>query len=160
MELPLNLKEEGEGPMKKQALKNLTILNLLLLLTAVSVAAQSERTTIKNIPFDFIVGGKTLPAGDYTVEPNRRDSDKVWLVQSRDGGASALFTTIPVRAYDTQEKTSLVFNKYGDQYFLSQIWTAGGNSGRELLMPRQERELAKKIERERIVLANGRASGN
>jgi len=139
--------------MKKQALKNFTILNLLLMLTAVSVAAQSERTRIKNIPFDFIVGGKTLPAGDYTVEPNRRDSHKVWLVQSRDGRTSALFTTMPVRSRDTQEKTSLVFNKYGDQYFLSQIWTAGGNSGRELLMPRQERELAKNTpDRKTIVL--------
>ena len=139
--------------MKKQALKNFTILNLLLMLTAVSVAAQSERTRIKNIPFDFIVGGKTLPAGDYTVEPNRRDSHKVWLVQSKDGHTSALFATMPVRASETQEETKLVFNKYGDQYFLSQIWTAGDNSGRELLMRRQERELAKNTpDRKTIVL--------
>jgi hypothetical protein len=147
--------------MTKQALKNFTMLNLLLILTAVSVAAQSERTTIKNIPFSFIVGGKTLPAGEYTVEPNRRDSNNVWLVQSRDGHASALFTTMSVRASETQEKTKFVFHKYGDQYFLSQIWTLGGNSGRELLMPRLERELAKNtIERQTIVLANGSAHRN
>jgi hypothetical protein len=140
--------------MKKQALKNFTMFSLLLMMTAVSVAAQSERSKITNIPFSFIVGEKTLPAGEYTVEPNRRDYDKVWLVQSRDGHSSVLFTTMPVRASETQEKTRFVFHKYGDQYFLSQIWTPGGNSGRELLMPRLERELAKNaIERQTIVLA-------
>ena len=140
--------------MKKPALKNFTMFSLLLMLTAVSVAAQSERSKITNIPFSFIVGEKTLPAGEYTVEPNRRDYDKVWLVQSRDGHSSALITTMPVRASETQEKTKFVFHKYGDQYFLSQIWTPGGNSGRELLMPRVERELAKNaIERRTIVVA-------
>jgi len=140
--------------MKKRALSNFTMLTVLLALTAVSVAAQSERSKITNIPFSFIVGEKTLPAGEYTVEPNRRDFDKVWLVQSRDGRTSALFTTMPVRASETQEKTKFVFHKYGDQYFLSQIWTPGGNSGRELLIPRLERELAKNaIERQTIVLA-------
>jgi hypothetical protein len=130
--------------------------SLLLMLTAVSVAAQSERSKITNIPFSFIVGQKTLPAGEYTVEPNRRDFDKVWLVQSRDGRTSALFTTMPVRARETQEKTKFVFHKYGDQYFLSQVWTPGGNTGRELLMPRLEREVAKNTAGRRTVVVAAR----
>ena len=146
--------------MKKQALKTFTMLSLLLILTAVSVAAQSERNRFRNIPFSFNVGGKTFPAGEYIVGPNRKDYDKVWLVQSLDGHTSALIATISVRASETQEKTKLVFHKYGDQYFLSQIWTAGGNSGRELILPRQERELAKSIEREKIVLINDSAGRN
>ena len=142
--------------MKTQALRTFTMLSLVLMLTAVSVCAQSERSGVLNIQFNFIVGGKTLPAGEYTVEPNKKDSQNVWLVQSREGNASALFTTLPVRANQTQEETKLVFHKYGDQYFLSQIWTPGGNTGRELLMPRFERELAKNgIEREKVVVTRG-----
>ena len=147
--------------MKKQAFRSITILGLLLVMTAASVRAQSERSKVTNIPFNFIVGQKTLPAGEYTVEPYRRDYDKVWLVQSRDGRTSALFITMPMQFGKTQEKTKLVFHKHGDQYFLSQIWTPGGNSGRELIMPRQENELAKKmIERQTIVLAIGSARRN
>jgi hypothetical protein len=147
--------------MKKQALSSFTILGALLVMTAVSVRAQSERSKVTNIPFNFIVGQKTLPAGDYTVEPYRRDYDKVWLVQSRDGRTSALFITMPMQFSETQEGTKLVFHKYGDQHFLAQICLAGGNSGRELLMPRQENELAKKmIERQTIVLATGSAGRN
>jgi hypothetical protein len=147
--------------MKKQAIRSFTILSLLLLMSAVAVRAQSQRTKVTNIPFSFIVGDKTLPAGEYTIEPNRRDYDKVWLVQSGDGHASALFSTIPTRSFETQENSKLVFRKYGDQYFLSQIWTAGDNSGRELLIPRLEHVLAKsKIDRETVVLAIGSPSRN
>src|SRR6266487_1849608 len=142
--------------MKKLAFETFTILSVLLILSAISVRAQSERTKVTNIPFSFIVGEKTLPAGEYTVEPNRRDYGNIWLVQSRDGRTSALFITMSVQASETQEKTKLVFHKYGDQYFLSQIWTSGNNTGRERLMPRLERELAKNaVARQTIVLASG-----
>ena len=140
--------------MKTQTLKNFTILSLVLMLTAVSVCAQSERSKVTKIPFSFIVGQKTLPAGEYTLEPNRKDSHNVWLVQRRDGRTSVLFTTMSVRSSESQDKAKLIFHKYGDQYFLSQIWTSGSHSGRELLMSRMERELAKNaIEHQTIVLA-------
>ena len=147
--------------MKTQTLKNFTILTLVLLLTAVSVCAQSERSKVTNIPFSFIVGQKTLPAGEYTLEPNRKDSHNVWLIQRRDGRTSVLFTTMSVRSSESQDKAKLIFHKYGDQYFLSQIWTPGSHSGRELLMSRMEREWAKNPnERQTIVLANGSSGRN
>lgn len=147
--------------MKKQALRTFAMAGLVLILTAVTVCAQSERSGVLNIPFDFIVQGKTLPAGEYTIEPNRRDYDKVWLVRSKDGRASVLFTTTRVQSRETQEGAKLIFNRYGDQYFLSQIWTAGANSGRELLTNRRERELARNaIERKTVVVADGRLNRN
>ena len=133
--------------MKKQTLRRFTVLSFLLMLTAVTVSAQSERLRVTNIPFSFIVGQKTLPAGEYTVEPNRRDSDYVWLVQSKEGHATALFTTMPMRASETQEECKLVFNKYGDQYFLSQIWEAGETAGRALIKSKSERSLERQSEK-------------
>jgi len=65
---------------------------------------------------------------------------------------------MPVRASATQDEAKLVFHKYGDQYFLSQIWTTGDATGRELLMPRLERQLAKNsIQRQTAILARGPA---
>lgn len=146
--------------MKKQTLRRFTVLSFLLMLTAVTVSAQSERIRVA-MPFSFIVGQKTLPAGEYNLEPNREGSDYFWLLQNRDGHATVLFATDPVRASETQEQARLVFHKYGGQYFLSQIWTPGGNAGRELPMPRLERQLAKNtIERQMIVLASGPATRN
>src|SRR5207244_6047829 len=38
--------------------------------------------------------------------------------------------------------TQLVFHRYGNRYFLYQIWVRGENRGRELPQTRLERELA------------------
>jgi hypothetical protein len=132
------------------------MLSLLLMLTAVTVSAQSGRGGVIDIPFNFIIGQKILPPGEYTVGARSVASDTVWLVQSTDNHAGAFFLTIPVRASETQEKTSLVFHKYGDQYFLSQIWIPGSNLGRELSMPRLERELAKNLADRRKVSLTAR----
>lgn len=141
--------------MKKQAFRILAVLSLLLTMSAAIVNAQSKRSTI-NIPFSFTVGHKTLPAGQYTVEPNRKDSNSFWVIQSLRGHDSVLFTTSSVWTSKTQENTRLVFNNYDGQYFLSQIWNTGDNSGRELHMPQLERQLAKsRIQRERVIVTRG-----
>ena len=141
--------------MKKQAFRILAVLSLLLTMSAAIVHAQSKRSTI-NIPFSFTVGHKTLPAGEYTVEPNRGNSDNVWLVESTTGHDSVVFTTGSVWTRETQEDTKLVFNNYDGQYFLSQIWSTGDNTGRELRMPRLERQLAKsRIQREKVIVTRG-----
>ena len=141
--------------MKKQAFGVFAVLSLILMLTAASVRAQSKRSSI-TIPFTFTVGEDTLPAGEYTVEPTRKDSDNIWLIQSKSENDSVLFTTNSVWTTETQEQTRLVFNKYHGRYFLSQIWNSGDNSGRELRIPRSERELAKNgVQREKVVVAGG-----
>ena len=141
--------------MKKQVFRILAVFSLLLTLSAAVVHAQSKRSII-NVPFSFTVGHKTLPAGEYTVEPNRKDSNSSWLIQNMNGHDSALFTTSSLWTAETQENARLVFNNYDGQYFLSQVWNAGDNSGRELYMPRLERQLAKsRIQRERVIVTPG-----
>jgi hypothetical protein len=78
------------------------------------------------------------------------------LIQSKDGRTSALFITMLVRANETQDKTKLIFHKYGDQYFLTQIWTPGNITGRQLLMTRLERELAKNLAEHRTTALTAR----
>ena len=39
----------------------------------------------------------------------------------------------------------LVFNRYGDQYFLSKIWAPSSDTGRELPKSRLEREVAQRL---------------
>ena len=141
--------------MKKQAFTILSVFGLLLTMSAVSIHAQSKRSTI-NIPFNFTVGLKTLPAGEYVVEPNRKDSNSFWLIQGVKDNDSVIFSTGSVWTGRMQENTRLVFNNYAGQYFLSQIWNAGDGSGRELRMPRLERQLAKsRIQREQVIVTRG-----
>ena len=127
--------------MTKKLYSTFAMLSLLLLLGVVSVQAQSRGKLEVSIPFDFQVGSKMLPAGEYTVKQLTPNSV---LVQSADGKQSALAQT--PRAAQASEKAlqeKLVFRQYGDQYFLSQVWMVRGSNGRELIKSDAERQAAR-----------------
>ena len=134
----------------------LPILFLLLTVSSVSVFGQSDRQTVVNIPFDFIVGDKAMSAGHYIIERNKRDSDTVWTITSKDTGASRkAFLTIPTQSLDPAKDTKLVFHRYENYYFLTAFTVAGSNTGRELQMSDREKNLGEKLlaQREEIILS-------
>jgi hypothetical protein len=124
--------------MKRQASMILTALSFLVMLTATSVYAQSDMRLKVNIPFDFSVREKILPAGEYTV---RYVAQGILRIQSVDRHASQTFNTLCTQASTRRDESSLVFHRYGDQYFLSTIWTAGDDTGQVLRKPEAEEEL-------------------
>ena len=127
--------------MKKQALTVLSIGSLLVMLAVVPLYAISSSLTA-NIPFDFMVGNKTLPAGSYKV--GRPNTAGMLVIQSADHRGSAFFLAHFVSAKSGQDNSAkLIFNRYGDQYFLSQVWSGEETDGRGLIKSRREREVAK-----------------
>lgn len=73
------------------------------------------------IPFEFFVGDTPLPAGHYCV--SHVLSPNVISIQHREGRANATIL-VRVSSSDPSEADSkLVFNKYGNRHFLSQVWT-------------------------------------
>ena len=128
--------------MSTKAFKIIATLSLFLALAAVSAQAQSRGKIEAQIPFDFIVGDVTLPAGNYSVKLISRNNDKALLIRSEKGRASAMVLTNAVEAGAEQSGSKLVFHRYGDKYFLSQVWTQGVNTGRELYRSSDERRLA------------------
>src|SRR5688572_28528003 len=113
------------GHMKNQALKTMTMIGVLLILSAVSVHAQAGSSFRMTVPFDFIVSDKTLPAGEYIVMRSTRGSAEGLRIQSQDSRHGAYVNTLPVGAADIQEQTKAVFRRYDNQYFLSQVWISG-----------------------------------
>jgi len=135
----------------------LPILFLLLTVSSVSVFGQSDRQTVVNIPFNFIVGDKSLSAGQYILERNKRDNDTVWVITRKDTGAGRkVFLTISSRSDNPAEDTKLVFHRYENYYFLTSFSVAGSNTGRELQMSDRERNLDEKLlaKREQILLTS------
>jgi hypothetical protein len=133
--------------MKKRSFGTVTMLSLLLMLGANSVNAQhlSESKISVTIPFNFAVGETKLPAGEYLLRRVISTSSADQLsIQSADGRVD-LHTGItrPNRTSEIQKQSKLVFNRYGDRYFLSQVWMAGSDTGRDLFKSRGERILSK-----------------
>jgi len=133
--------------MKKQAFITTSVLTFLLMLAAVSVNAQqlSEERIMVNIPFDFAVGETKLPAGKYTLRRiiSTSSADQLLIQNAETRVDMRTGITSPNRASEVQRESKLIFNRYGEQYFLSQVWMAGSDTGRDLFQSRNERNLAK-----------------
>ncbi|HEX5736007.1 MAG TPA: hypothetical protein VF131_24480 [Blastocatellia bacterium] len=105
--------------MRKQAYTLFATASLVLMLAAISVHAQSVRL-MANIPFNFTVKNRTLPAGEYTVEPIQIGGSQALRIQSRDGRITALVPAQFNRTGESRAKPKLIFNRFGDQYFMAQ----------------------------------------
>jgi hypothetical protein len=131
--------------MKKKTLMVFTMLSLVVALAATSVSAQSRHYFQVTIPFEFAISGKTLPPGEYIVRRVSSDRPERLAISSANGVTGQSVVTHNVRAGMLQAESKLVFNRYGDHYFLSQIWEAGDNAGRELMKSREERQLEREL---------------
>ena len=143
----------------KHVKKALALSGLLVLLTFSSALGQSDRQTIIYIPFNFSVGEKSFPAGKYVIERTWKTSDSVWVIKRKDNVGKAMLLTRPVRANEAQQDTRLVFHQYDDLYFLSQIWTAGDATGRQIQTSDREKSLDKALAEKRqdhVLIDRGR----
>jgi hypothetical protein len=120
-------------------------LALIVTVSSSSVFAQTDRQTVVNIPFHFTVSDRAMPAGEYLIRRNRKDTDTVWVIQHKKTGKAVLMLTRAVQANENQDDAKFVFRKYDDLYILSQFWTAGNSSGREIQVTDRERELSKAL---------------
>ena len=152
--------------MRKQLLKTLATISFLIAIAIVPVrSAQAQSLAYRvraNIPFDFVVADKTLPAGEYFISRTRQYSgDDVLTISTLDGHAVAIRLTFGVESLSPKKQGVLVFHRYGNQHFLYQVWPAGSSLGRILIRSRSERELereAKNIARREGEKAPGTAT--
>ena len=125
-------------------LTKIGFLTVMAMIIAVpTTQGQSLTTKIKaHIPFDFVVGDQKLPAGNYSIGRAQQGSgDVVVLISSMDQFANVFRVTSAVQRFEPKRKGTLVFHKYGDQYFLFQVWPAGAATGRAITMSRREKEI-------------------
>jgi hypothetical protein len=101
----------------------------------------AESPITAQIPFPFHVGNSILPAGSYTVSTNIA-SGAALVLKSADGKSTVMAISNGVRTLDGRTQPMLIFNRYADEYFLFQVWSGSGDSGRQLVQSRREAELA------------------
>ena len=106
-------------------------------LTGASAMAGDTIAIRTKVPFDFTVGDRRVPAGDYRFE--RIWSPHVILISSFDTG-TALSVPHDVAGQTAGRPNTLVFNQYGDRYFLREIRLGYGPSGVQLPRSRSEKE--------------------
>ena len=120
---------------------------VLILTSAASAQGQSLSTRARfSIPFDFAFGERKLPAGQYSVGRAVLSSDDITLsIIDHAGRSKGVQLSNAVFKTQANSRAVLVFHRYGDQYFLAQVWQAGATAGRTFMQSKQERELQKQL---------------
>jgi hypothetical protein len=138
--------------MKKRVLSVMASCCFLALSAVATVQAQLPGTAMRaTIPFDFSVRGKMLPAGVYEIRRVTDEPDVLVMSNVDNNHERIVFETERVDESRISSKSELVFNRYNDDYFLSEVFTAGEQTGRESIPSHRERAL------QREMASNGQA---
>ena len=125
--------------MKHNFMRFSVVFGAVAFLTITSAQAQQSEKLSVTIPFDYYAGGKVLPAGDYIVSDGIATG--VVMLRSRTQGQAVMLPTHNVASARPQNNAKLIFHRYGNRYFLSEIWSeAGSVQGYQLSPSRTERE--------------------
>ena len=122
--------------MKLKTLLVVCILSLCGIL-ATSLGAQPLSARF-NVPFDFVVAGKTLPAGAYAINLDADQSGMV-KIQSADARKAVFALTHNGPIERGKNDATLVFHRYGDRYYLAEV-TKGGIAAPALELPASKAE--------------------
>jgi hypothetical protein len=131
--------------MQIQALKRLILPSVVIMLLAGSTYAQAGWQFTVTIPFEFYVSGKTLPAGQYRVGRSTQSSAEGLVLRGTDRRTGVFALTRGIQTVEIQQQTKLIFRRYGDRYFLGEVWISGRSTARQLPRSPKERLLRRKI---------------
>jgi hypothetical protein len=88
----------------------------------ISSRAQDTDGIVVTVPFDFVVAGKALPAGNYHIGRYFNDPHSGVVLRSGANTAVVLPTTVEGASVP---KALLTFQHSGEKYFLGKIETPG-----------------------------------
>jgi hypothetical protein len=138
--------------MKRHIMFVLMMLSLIAALTVTSAVGTASAHTFNlisvDVPFDFTDGTTVFPAGKYIIRLIGTGSTVGISTRSGDGKVHGVRWCFTAGGTAPRSESALVFNRYGDRYFLSQIWTVGKfgrPSGLELPKSSSERRLRHEI---------------
>jgi hypothetical protein len=137
-------------------MKNLSLITLAALVVALVTVGplQAQSSNVSgalrvNIPFQFNVGHERFPAGAYLIAPVFESSIKIQHIA---GGKATVVLTNWTGGGQGAQGPKLVFNKYGDRHFLSQLWLNRSDTGRQLFVSAEEIEMARTVPQESTVI--------
>ena len=107
---------------------------------ATSVDAQSTHRFEVDVPFQFVLAGRMLPPGKYSIE--RADTARTDIMRLKNLDNGIIYSILCQRVEnETPSATAfLLFTEREGKFFLSQIWDAASLNGNQVPMDRKVRQ--------------------
>jgi hypothetical protein len=129
--------------MKRQFLLLFAIAAFATALTA-NASGQTRKTTRTNVEFDFQIGDRIYPAGQYQIESISDQSNNLLRITNVSNAKKTQVILANHSQLATRTQTpKLVFLKDGERCFLTQMFLESGESGYSITPSRRQRESEK-----------------
>jgi hypothetical protein len=118
----------------------LIVASLVLALGLAVVPASAQAVAVQaNVPFSFVVLGKTLPAGEYTLTSAPHE------LKIRDASQRLVAVVLAneISGRSTGATGQIIFHCYSERCFLSELRSPTEGNGRQLLTSKMEAGLAR-----------------
>jgi hypothetical protein len=118
--------------MRKQSITSIIGLMCLIVVVVTTVDAQNFQRFEVDIPFEFMLRGRTLPPGKYVVEradPTRRNA---LVLRNKDEGSFLTILVLRVEKENPSEQANLVFLRREGKFYLFQVWPSGDSNGNQV----------------------------
>jgi hypothetical protein len=127
-------------------MKNIAAIALFVASTFIAAgsATAQDHLVKATIPFNFTVGEKALPAGTYMIG-SALTSPGVLAIRSWDNKVNVLSLGQSNQGDHVQDNT-LMFHKYGNQYFLSEIRSEGASMNIHFAATKAEKRAKSQVE--------------
>ncbi len=100
------------------------VVTAALLLVGVATSARAQGIeTVTDVPFAFTAGDTNLPRDQYRISPVPGQNG-VFMI--RGGRHGVILMSLTDRRNDREAAPSLIFYRYGDQYFLREVQLGDG----------------------------------
>ena len=124
-------------------MKSLTQLVAVMIFAALACTGLHAQTVDLRaaIPFNFHAGDKLMPAGEYVIQ---EQGSVIWLRDADRHRPAFALMTVGAAGRNLSPQSRLEFNRYGSEYFLTEVWGSFTQDGRQLLPTARQKELAKR----------------
>jgi hypothetical protein len=144
----VKMAENRRKKMRHQILKGVAIVMFVVVPTLVSTFAtanaQSTQLVRADVPFEFIVGNQTMPSGKYNIASVTNQGDGL-AIRSADNGSAAIRLSDSIESKKNNTQARLVFHRYGQRYFLAEVWRGGDTTGRLLHKSKEEKAIEREL---------------
>ena len=124
--------------MKTKVLR-IAVSAMALLVASAALAQGRPGDVLVNVPFTFVVGTHQMQPGRYIVTPVANGFLRMYDTEAAD---NQLFLPVNAVQSNKPQDAKLVFHRYGDTYFLAEVWNGISDTGRQLLKSKAEKEIA------------------
>lgn len=120
--------------------KTLGFLMVAASLVLASSAPAQQMHVKAEIPFNFVIGQRVYPAGNYDIQ---NAAAQTLIVDNGSEKGRTMVMPFVCRSNQWAERTVLIFHRVMGSYHLYRIWVQGNTIGREFALPKEETLLAR-----------------